>query len=84
MPMSMISRRGRSLANRFHRASDEMSMAKPLDATLRNLFELEPAAWLVVFGAPVPDPGLVRVIDSNLSTVTAETDKLVRVGGPEP
>jgi hypothetical protein len=59
-------------------------MAKPLDATLRNLFDLEPAAWLEVFGAPVPDPGLVRVIDSNLSTVTAETDKLVRVGGPEP
>jgi hypothetical protein len=32
----------------------------------------------------VPDPGLVGVIDSNLSTVTAEADKLVRVGGPEP
>jgi hypothetical protein len=59
-------------------------MPKPLDATLRNLFELEPSAWLEVFDAPVPDPGLVLVIDSNLSTVTAETDKLVRVGGPEP
>jgi hypothetical protein len=61
-----------------------MAMPKPLDATLRNLFELEPVAWLEVFDAPVPDPGLVGVIDSNLSTVTAETDKLVRVGGPEP
>jgi hypothetical protein len=54
------------------------------DATRRNLFELEPVAWLEVFEAPVLDPGLVGVADSNLSTVTAETDKLVRVGGPEP
>jgi hypothetical protein len=61
-----------------------MAMPKPLGATMRNLFELEPAAWLEFFGAPVPDPGLVGVIDSNLSTVTAESDKLVRVGGPEP
>jgi hypothetical protein len=56
----------------------------PNDATLRNLLDLEPATWLEVFDAPVPDPRLVGVIDSNLSTVTAETDKLVRVGGPEP
>jgi hypothetical protein len=59
-------------------------MPKPLDATMRNLFELGPATWLEVLDAPVPDPGLVGVIDSNLSTVTAEADKLVRVGGPEP
>jgi hypothetical protein len=61
-----------------------MAMPEPLDATMRNLFELEPAAWLEVFDAPVPDPGLVGIIDSNLSTVTAESDKLVRVGGPRP
>jgi hypothetical protein len=61
-----------------------MAMPKPLDATMRNLFELEPAAWADALGAPVPDPDLVRIIDSNLSTVTAETDKLVLIDGPEP
>jgi hypothetical protein len=59
-------------------------MPKPFDATMRELFELEPAAWLEFLGIPVPDPSLVQVIDSNVSTVTAEADKVVRVGGPEP
>ncbi len=59
-------------------------MPKPLDATMRNLFELEPAAWAEVFDAPVPEPADVRIIDSNLSTVTAESDKLVLIGGPNP
>jgi hypothetical protein len=31
----------------------------------------------------VPDPNQVRVIDSNLSAVTAEADKVVWIGGPE-
>jgi hypothetical protein len=61
-----------------------MAMFKPFDATMRELFELEPAAWLEFLGIPVPDPSLVTVIDSNVSTVTAEADKVVRVGGPEP
>jgi hypothetical protein len=56
-------------------------MAKPCDATMRELFELEPAAWLEFLGIPVPDPHQVEVIDSNLSTVTPEADKVVRVGG---
>src|SRR5262249_26953510 len=75
---------GEAPADPSHLASDEMAMPKPFDATMRNLFELEPAAWLEVCDAPVPDPSLVGVIDSNLSSVTAEADKLVRVGGPEP
>jgi predicted transposase YdaD len=57
---------------------------KRLDATMRDLYELEPAAWMEFLGIPVPDPHLVRVIDSNLSTVTAEADKVVWIGGPEP
>jgi hypothetical protein len=48
------------------------------------LFELEPAAWLAFLGIPVPDPHQVKVIDSNLSTVTAEADKVVWVGGADP
>jgi predicted transposase YdaD len=59
-------------------------MSKPFDATMRKLFELEPAAWLEFLGIPVPDPDQVQVIDSNVSTVTAEADKVVRIGGPEP
>ncbi len=59
-------------------------MAKPFDATMRELFELEPAAWLEFLGIAVPDPNLVQVIDSNVSTITAETDKVLRIDGPEP
>ncbi len=59
-------------------------MARPFDATMRELFEIEPAAWLEFMGIPVPDPSLVQVIDSNVSTVTAETDKVMRIDGPEP
>jgi len=59
-------------------------MPKPFDATMRELFELEPAAWLEFLGIPVPDPGQVTVIDSNLSTFTAEADKVVHVGGDDP
>ncbi len=59
-------------------------MAKPFDATMRELFEMEPAAWLEFLGIPVPDPSLVQVIDSNVSTITAETDKVMRIDGPEP
>jgi predicted transposase YdaD len=61
-----------------------MAMSKPFDATMRELFELEPAAWLEFLGIPVPDPSLVTVIDSNVSTVTAEADKAIRLGGDEP
>ncbi len=54
-------------------------MSKPFDATARELVELGPAAWLEYLGIPVPDPDRVKVIDSNLSTVTAEADKVLWV-----
>ncbi len=47
-------------------------------------FELEPASWLEFLGILVADPSQVQVIDSNVSTITAESDKVVRVGGKEP
>ena len=59
-------------------------MSKPFDATMRKLLELEPAAWLRFLHVPVAHPDRVRVIDSNLSTVTAEADKVLWVGEPEP
>jgi predicted transposase YdaD len=59
-------------------------MSKPFDATLRKLIELEPVAWLRFLHIPVADPARVKVIDSNISTVTAEADKVLWVGEPEP
>ena len=59
-------------------------MTKPLDATMHELYEIELAAWLEFLGVPVPDPSLAAVIEANLSTVTAESDKLIRLGGLAP
>jgi predicted transposase YdaD len=59
-------------------------MSKPFDATMRKLLEIEPAAWLRFLRIPVLHPERIRVIDSNLSTVTAEADKVLWVGEPEP
>jgi hypothetical protein len=59
-------------------------MSKPFDATMRQLLELEPAAWLRFLHVPLTDPDYVRVIDSNISTITAEADKVLWVDGDEP
>jgi hypothetical protein len=59
-------------------------MGKPFDATMRKLFELGPPAWLRFLHVSISDPGRVREIDSNLSTVTAEADKVLWVDEPEP
>src|SRR5207248_1597418 len=59
-------------------------MSMPFDATMRRLIELEPAAWLQFLRIPIADPSRVKVIDSNLSTVSAEADKVIWVGGLDP
>jgi predicted transposase YdaD len=52
------------------------------DNTTRYLVQAYPADWLSFLGhAPT---GEVEVIDSNLSTVSAEADKVVRVGDATP
>lgn len=57
-------------------------MAKLYDATTKFLVEGYPADWLALAGlGPVEG---VAPIDSNLSTITAEADKVLRVEGPEP
>jgi predicted transposase YdaD len=61
-----------------------MAMSKPFDATMRKLIELEPAAWLRFLHIPVTNPERVLVIDSNLSTVTADADKVLLVDEPLP
>lgn len=57
-------------------------MAKPYDALTRMLLENHPADWLALFGLGGGAP--VRVVNSDLSTVTAEADKVLLVEDPEP
>jgi hypothetical protein len=59
-------------------------MPKPFDATMRKLIELGPVAWLRFLGVPISDPSQVTVIDSNVSTITAEADKVLWIATPEP
>jgi hypothetical protein len=56
-------------------------MAKPFDATTKDLLEADPVAWMAYLGLDVQ--GAVNVIDSDLSTVTTEADKVFRLDGPE-
>ncbi len=57
-------------------------MAKPFDATTKDLLESDPVAWMTYLG--LHPQGAVEVIDSDLSTITAEADKVFRVVEPEP
>jgi hypothetical protein len=59
-------------------------MSKRFDATMRKLIEMEPAAWLRFLHVPIVDADRVKVIDSNLSTVTADADKVLWVDEPAP
>ena len=59
-------------------------MTKPFDATTRNLVEMSPAEWSEFLGTPVADPSRVRLIDANLSTVTADADRVIRLEDPIP
>ena len=51
---------------------------------MRDICGIEPAAWPEFLGFPIPAPGLIELIESNLSTITADADKLLRIGGPLP
>ena len=59
-------------------------MSKKYDVMMRTLYDGEPADWLDYLGIAVPDPGQLRILDSNVSTIGAEVDKAVWVGGPKP
>ena len=57
-------------------------MSKPFDATTKELLEAHPEAWLrLLLRSEVPP---VVVLNADLSTITTEADKLLRVEGPEP
>lgn len=59
-------------------------MAKEYDATTKQLIESYPADWLAFAGLPVPAGVGPKVVDAELSSITAAADKLIRVGGAEP
>ncbi len=57
-------------------------MTKPYDSTSKFLLEGFPGDWLALAGLEPQGP--VDLIDANLSTITAEADKVIRVGRPRP
>jgi hypothetical protein len=58
-------------------------VAKPYDATGKDLLELAPAGWLELVGVHRPAEK-VRVIDADVSAVTAAADKVIRVDDDPP
>ena len=56
-------------------------MSKPFDATLKAILEASPTNWPRLAGLRV---GQAEVIDSDISTVTAATDKVIRILGDHP
>ena len=56
-------------------------MAKPFDATTKHLIEARPKDWLDYLGLPAQT---VRVIDADVSTVTADADKVLMVDADPP
>ncbi len=58
-------------------------MSKPYDAATKDLMETDPSGWVEFLGCPVPRAA-VSVVDADVSTVTAEADKVIRVEEPSP
>ncbi len=56
-------------------------MPGPFDVTMKHMLEADPSAWLALAGLP---PGPARLVDADLSTVTAEADKVVLVEASDP
>ncbi|MGE3270099.1 MAG: hypothetical protein AB7P40_15210, partial [Chloroflexota bacterium] len=55
---------------------------RPFDTTTRRLIEVDPASWLHLAGLPVNGP--VHPLQSDVSTVLAEVDKLLHVDAASP
>ncbi|MBL8796004.1 MAG: Rpn family recombination-promoting nuclease/putative transposase [Planctomycetia bacterium] len=52
-------------------------MAKPFDSALKELIERHPIDWLTLAGGPAG--ATVQVIDTDVSTVSAAADKIIRI-----
>ncbi|HEX5102982.1 MAG TPA: DUF4351 domain-containing protein [Pirellulaceae bacterium] len=57
-------------------------MPKDFDATTRHLLEVDPRAWLEYVGVPTTAP--IEIINSDLSTITTEADKVIRIADADP
>src|SRR5689334_13686564 len=66
---------------RQRRQSQENQPVKPFDVTTKQLVEADPQAWLEYVGLPLEE---VEIIDADLSTITPEADKVLRVNGTRP
>ncbi len=53
-----------------------------LDVSTKELVWDDPVAWLERYAIEPSGPD--EVIDSDITTLTASADKVLRVGGPEP
>src|SRR5437667_4853583 len=58
-------------------AGGRFQVAKPFDITTKHLVESRPADWLAFAGMPTESP--VSIVDADLSMVSAEADKVLRV-----
>ena len=56
-------------------------MSKYFDATMKGLLECGPADWVALAGFPGRK---AEIVDAEVSTVTAATDKVIRVHDPDP
>jgi predicted transposase YdaD len=59
-----------------------LTVSKPYDATTKDLLETAPADWLAFLGRPATGP--VRLIDADVSTITAQADKVIRIDDDPP
>src|SRR5262245_5791362 len=55
---------------------------RPFDVSLSYLIELDARGWLDWLRLPVDGP--IESIESDVGTVLAEVDKVLRIDGPEP
>ncbi len=54
----------------------------PFDVSMKELVWDDPGSWLERLG--IEPHGLVEVVDSDITTLSAAADKVLRVGGSEP
>ena len=61
-------------------------MPKPYDAITKHLIDSHPADWLALVGVSGADIEALDVdlVDSDLSTVTSQADRVLRINSPEP
>lgn len=55
-------------------------MSKPFDAATKQLVQKDPLAWLRFLGLPGET---VELVDTDLTSVVAEADRILRVHNPD-